>query len=131
MRRLLARVHFSQAIDPDHGIRLTMRFAVQRAALVLGLVSFPVAAWADGDPLLEPVAAADRQVRTWDEALTLWRQNSSDLRIAAADVLRAQARHRIALGALLPSIGGNALASFSLLPAPAGGDATTSALFAA
>jgi len=97
--------------------------------LVAALV--PLLARADErDPLLEPVPAAERQLASWEEALSLWREHSTDLRIAAAETLRAQGRKRVALGALLPSITGNALASFSLLPAPAG-DATTSALFGA
>lgn len=96
------------------------------------LVLMPmVARAAETDPMLEPVPPAERQLSSWAEALTLWRQSSTDVRVAVAETVRAQGRHRQALGLLLPSMTGSGLASFSLLPAPAGGDATTSALFGA
>ncbi|MBL9039440.1 MAG: TolC family protein [Archangium sp.] len=108
---------------------------------MLGLVALaPLSARADdagvptaplADPLLEPPAPAGHQLASWEEALQTWRSHSTDLRVASAEVLRAQGRRRTALGALLPSLTANGLASFSLLPAPAGNDATTSALFGA
>ncbi len=103
-----------------------------RARLIVTLVLVPVMAHAaETDPMLEPVPAAERQLSSWGEALTLWRQSSTDLRIAVAETVRAQGRKRQALGLLLPTIAGTGVASFSLLPAPPGGDATTSALFGA
>ncbi len=55
------------------------------------------------DPLLEPVPRAAREVHSWDEARAWVRQNSSDERIAAAGVERAQGRWRQALSVLLPN----------------------------
>ena len=109
-----------------------MLCVVRQPWVLLLMALLPGAALAEADdPLLTPVTAAERQLASWDDALTLWRENSTDLRIAAAETLRAHGRRRVSLGALLPSISGSALASFSLLPAPEGGDATTSALFGA
>jgi outer membrane protein TolC len=103
-----------------------------RLTLVLTVLSGAASANpASVDPMLEPVPAAERQLSAWSDAMALFHQRSTDLRIAADDVVRAQGRRRIALGNLLPTIVGSGLASFSLLPAPAGGDETTSALFGA
>ncbi|WP_244224316.1 TolC family protein, partial [Corallococcus sicarius] len=55
------------------------------------------------DPMLTPVPPAPEQVKTWDEALTLVRQRSTDLRFAEAGVTRAQGRWRQSLSALLPN----------------------------
>ena len=79
------------------------------------------------DPMLTPVPPAAEQVKTWDEALTLVRQRSTDLRNAEAGVTRAQGRWRQSLSALLP----NARASAGLgvdvlhpdIPSAAGGGA--------
>lgn len=86
---------------------------------------------APADPLLEPVPAAEQQLSSWEEALKLFHERSTDLRIAAAEVVRAAGRRRQALGVLLPQASGQALASFSLLPTPAGEQGTTAALFGA
>lgn len=100
-----------------------------RVWLVLQVLALPARAQTDG--LLDPVPPAERQISSWNDAVALFEKNSTDLRVANAENLRAQGRHRSALGLLLPTLSGSALASFSLLPAPAGGDATTSAIFGA
>ena len=74
---------------------------------------------------------APRQLASWEEAVAVWSANSTDARIAAAEVVRAAGRRRVALGASLPQFRGSGLASFSLLPSPAGGDEATAALFGA
>ncbi len=109
-------------------LRLFFRF-------IVALTWLSAAAFA-GEPrpkdlLLEPVPPAPRQLASWPDAVDVWRANSTDLRVAAAEVLRAEGRHRVALAPLLPSVTASGLSSFSLLPAPAGSDATTSALFGA
>lgn len=63
---------------------------------------------------------APRQLASWEEAVAVWSANSTDARIAAAEVVRAAGRRRVALGASLPQFSGSGLASFSLLPSPAG-----------
>ncbi|MDY7225065.1 TolC family protein [Hyalangium rubrum] len=55
------------------------------------------------DPMLAPVAPAPRRVQSWEEALTLTRERSTDLGTAQAGVERAEGRWRQALAALLPS----------------------------
>ncbi|HEX8819971.1 MAG TPA: TolC family protein, partial [Archangium sp.] len=56
------------------------------------------------DPMLTPVPPAQRLVGNWDEALTLVRERSTDLRLAEANIQRAEARWRQALAALLPNV---------------------------
>ncbi|MBZ4419032.1 TolC family protein [Myxococcus sp. RHSTA-1-4] len=55
------------------------------------------------DAMLTPVPPAPRLVKTWDEALTLLRERSTDLRSAEAGVERAGGRSRQALSVLLPN----------------------------
>ncbi len=57
------------------------------------------------DPMLVPVPAAPRQVRTWQEALDLVRARSTDLRTSYDNVLIAEAQERIALAQILPQVG--------------------------
>jgi outer membrane protein, multidrug efflux system len=91
-------------------------------ALLVALAQAPA-----GDPLLAPLPPAARQLASWEEAVALFERRSSDLRVAAAEVARAQGQRRTALAALLPTLDGTAQASFSLLPAPAGLDPTLAA----
>ncbi|MFT3706224.1 MAG: TolC family protein [Archangium sp.] len=83
------------------------------------------------DPLLEPPPRPQTQLASWDEAVTLFSSRSTDLQINAGEVVRAAARHRVALAGVLPSLNGSALASFSLLQPPPGADPSTAALFGA
>lgn len=100
-------------------------------ALALSLAAVPSSGQPPAeDPLLVAAPRAGREVASWDEALTLFERHAPDVRVAAAAVLRAQGQHRVALSALLPSLNGTALASFSLL-APPPGDTGTAALFGA
>ncbi|HYO51895.1 TolC family protein [Archangium sp.] len=55
------------------------------------------------DPMLTPTPPASKQVGSWDEALGLVRERSTDLRIAEANVQRAEGRWRQALAVLLPN----------------------------
>jgi outer membrane protein TolC len=55
------------------------------------------------DPMLTPAPPASRQVGSWEEALGLVREHSTDLRIAEANVQRAEGRWRQALSVLLPN----------------------------
>jgi outer membrane protein TolC len=55
------------------------------------------------DPMLSPVPPAPKQVATWEEALALVRERSTDLESAQAGVERAEGRWRQALAALLPN----------------------------
>ena len=107
-----------------------------RSLLFLCLAfALPVAAQDGGsrapvsDPLLEPVPAAPRELGSWEEAVQLFSQRSTDLRIAAAEVVRARGLRRQAIGALLPQASGNALASFSLISPPEGIDPAQAALY--
>lgn len=77
------------------------------------------------DPLLAPLAPATRQLKTWDEALQLVRERSTDDRSAAAGLERAQAQSRQALAALLPNVRLSGSVTLDLLnpsrPSMAGG----------
>jgi len=55
------------------------------------------------DPMLSPVPPAPRQVTSWEEALALVRERSTDLESAQAGVERAEGRWRQALSVLLPN----------------------------
>ncbi|EPX57015.1 Heavy metal RND efflux outer membrane protein, CzcC family [Cystobacter fuscus DSM 2262] len=55
------------------------------------------------DPMLAPVEPAPRRVTTWQEALALVRERSTDLRTAEANVQRAEGRWRQSLSLLLPN----------------------------
>jgi outer membrane protein TolC len=72
------------------------------------------------DRLLAPVPRPGREVSTWAEALALLRAASTDERLAAGAVVRAEGRARQALGVLMPNVRASALAGYDLLH-PAGG----------
>lgn len=88
--------------------RLTLLFLVLAAGPVLAdqdplLPAPPPFQPQVDDPMLVPAPAAAKQVGTWDEALGLVRERSTDLRIAEANVQRAEGRWRQALATLLPN----------------------------
>jgi multidrug efflux system outer membrane protein len=56
------------------------------------------------DPSLAPTARARIEIGTWDDALVHIRARSTELRIAAQEIARAEAQSRVALAGLLPSI---------------------------
>jgi outer membrane protein TolC len=68
------------------------------------------------DPMLTPVPQPARSISTWEEAATLLRARSTDLRRAADDVKRAEADSRTALAAVLPTLNGTGTASHTILP---------------
>nr|BDT38525.1 TolC family protein [Myxococcus sp. MH1] len=73
------------------------------------------------DPLLTPVPPAPIQMKSWDEALELVRQRSTDLRTALAQVESAAGQARIALAGLLPTVTGTVGVQYNVLDP----DATT------
>jgi outer membrane protein, multidrug efflux system len=73
------------------------------------------------DPMLAPVAPPKRLLTSWQEAVTLLRARSTDLKIALDQVLQAEAATRIALAQYLPSIVGNGVYTHQLITkAPSG-----------
>lgn len=58
------------------------------------------------DPMLDPVARPKVEISTWEEALKHLRARSTDLRIAAQEVVRAEGQSRVALAGALTSING-------------------------
>src|SRR5689334_333777 len=88
--------------------RLALLFLALTAAPPLAVAQEPTAAPPPfqpqvNDPMLAPVEPAPRRVATWEEALTLVRERSTDLRTAEANVQRAEGRWRQALSLLLPN----------------------------
>ncbi|MFE8599251.1 TolC family protein [Archangium violaceum] len=77
------------------------------------------------DPMLAPAPPASEQVGSWEEALGLLRERSTDLRTAEAGVERAEGRWRQALSALLPNARATAGVALDILnpenPVVAGG----------
>jgi multidrug efflux system outer membrane protein len=57
------------------------------------------------DPMLAPPQEAPRHIASWDEALSLIREQSPDYVTSQQAVLRAEAQERIALAAVLPILG--------------------------
>jgi outer membrane protein, multidrug efflux system len=79
------------------------------------------------DPMLEPIARPKIEISTWEEALKHLRARSTDLRIAANEVVRAEGQSRVALAGALTTINGtgtythNLITNTSQQPAPGGG----------
>ncbi|NVJ27142.1 MULTISPECIES: TolC family protein [Myxococcus] len=67
------------------------------------------------DPLLTPMPPAPIQVKSWEEALNLVRQRSTDLRTALAQVESAAGQARVALAGLLPVITGTVGVQYNVL----------------
>ena len=91
------------------------------AALAASLVA-PALARADEpitDPMLAPATPAPRAVGSWQEALLLVREKSTDLRSAEANITRAEAQWRTALAALLPQINATGTGTQNLITNPA------------
>ncbi len=70
------------------------------------------------DPMLAPVPPAKRMIATWEEALGYVRSRSTDLRIAYAEVARAEAQTRSALALYLPQLNGTVNANHQLITNP-------------
>ena len=60
------------------------------------------------DPMLVPVPRAAIEIASWEVALQHVRARSTDLRVAAYAVERAEAQQRVALAGALPSLNGTA-----------------------
>jgi outer membrane protein TolC len=65
--------------------------------------------------MLTPVPPATRDIANLEEALSLVKSRSTDLRIAYLEIDRAAAQTRIALAALLPTLTGNVTATQNIL----------------
>ncbi|RKH32989.1 TolC family protein [Corallococcus praedator] len=67
------------------------------------------------DPLLAPASTAPLQLTSWNQALTLLRQRSTDLQAALGQIEVAAGTWRIALANLLPSVTGTLGAQYNVL----------------
>ncbi len=65
--------------------------------------------------MLAPVAASPHVVSSWQEAVAMVRNRSTDLRIAVDEILRAEALTREALGGALPTLNGSANLTFNMI----------------
>lgn len=66
-------------------------------------VALPAAPVVD-DPMLAAITRPKVEIATWEEALNHVRARSTDIRIAAQEVARAEGLQRVALAAALPTI---------------------------
>lgn len=67
------------------------------------------------DPLLAPIRPAEREIQSWNEAIALARNLSTDERTALANVERAAGRSQQAMAALLPNVRATASLTLNLL----------------
>jgi outer membrane protein TolC len=67
------------------------------------------------DPMLQPVPRPRTEIATWEEALTHVRARSTDLRVAALEIIRAEAQSRIALAGVLPTLNGSVQYTHNLI----------------
>lgn len=67
------------------------------------------------DPMLEPPPQAAKVVTSWREALAMVKARSVELRIALADIQRAEIQGQQALASLLPTLTGSASANKQLV----------------
>lgn len=67
------------------------------------------------DPMLDPVARPRVEISTWEEALQNLRARSTDLRMAAQEIVRAEAQSRVALAGALTSINGTGSYTHNLI----------------
>ncbi len=70
------------------------------------------------DPMLTPVPRAPIEVGTWEKALDHVRARSTDLRIAAEEIERAEAQSRTALASALTTVNGQATYTHNLITNP-------------
>lgn len=70
------------------------------------------------DPMLMPVPRPSIEVGNWDEALRHVRARSTDLRIAAQEIARAEAQSRIALAGALPTVNGTGTYTHNIITNP-------------
>jgi outer membrane protein TolC len=67
------------------------------------------------DPMLAPVPRPKVEVASWEEALRNVRARSTDLRIAAQDIARAEAQSRLALAGALLTINGQGVYTHNII----------------
>ncbi|HET9956657.1 MAG TPA: TolC family protein [Polyangiaceae bacterium] len=67
------------------------------------------------DPMLVPPPAAQQTLSTWQQALTILRQNSTALKSSRARIQQATAQRRLALAPALPTLTANGTATQHLL----------------
>jgi outer membrane protein TolC len=67
------------------------------------------------DPMLAPVPRANIEIPTWEVALQHVRARSTDLRVAAYNIERAEAQQRVALAGTLPSLNGTVTFTHQLI----------------
>jgi outer membrane protein TolC len=67
------------------------------------------------DPMLQPVPPPPVTLQTWEEALSHVRARSTDLKIAYAEVTRAEGQSRVALAGTLPSLNLGAIATHNFI----------------
>jgi outer membrane protein TolC len=67
------------------------------------------------DPMLADQPRPQRELGSWQEAVTQLRSRSTDLATAYAEVRKAEAQSRVALAALLPTITGTATATHQFI----------------
>ena len=73
------------------------------------------------DPMLTPVPQPPRLIGSWQEAISLLRARSTDLKTSVDEVLQAEAQTRIALAQYLPTITGQGSYLHNLITNPATG----------
>ncbi|MCW5836580.1 MAG: TolC family protein [Labilithrix sp.] len=88
--------------------------AAQQAEPVPPSVQLPPEPPVD-DPMLATVARPRVEIGTWEEALRHVRARSTDLRIAAQEILRAEAQSRIALAGALTTLNGQATYTHNII----------------
>jgi outer membrane protein TolC len=88
--------------------------APSAAGSAAGALTVPLPPPVD-DPMLVPVPPPHRVLTSWQEAVSLLRARSTDLKIALDQVLQAEAATRIALAQYLPSIVGNGIYAHQLI----------------
>jgi outer membrane protein, multidrug efflux system len=67
------------------------------------------------DPMLAPLPAPRRMLASWEEALTLVRSRSADLRLALDEVERAEGASRIALAGALTQVNATGSLTYNFL----------------
>lgn len=73
------------------------------------------------DPMLAPPPPAPRVLSSWSDTMALLKSSSTDLKIAYADVHRAEGASRVALGGVLPTITGSGILTHNIFNATAPG----------
>lgn len=123
MRRLLDRPIFSVLAIAPTLLLATPALAQGDPTIAQPHPAIPSPPSVD-DAMLGPVARARTEIGTWEEALQHVRARSTDLRVAADTVLRAEAQQRVALAGALPSLSGQAAYTHNLItnetPTPVG-----------